>query len=182
MKASAMALDFAFDRHALRNDLQAATFRVREDSRVRVRLSKSGASAIEVRPLPPTPAEAVVALARMPVPREDFRLAHKTSDRGFYDDARAAAGTFELLFVDAEGFVTEGSFTNVFVERDGVFVTPPLSRGLLPGVLREKLVEEGGAIEGDLRLADLKGGFFIGNALRGLIPARLVAGAKLPGL
>jgi para-aminobenzoate synthetase/4-amino-4-deoxychorismate lyase len=182
MKASAIALDFAFDRHALRNDLQAATFRVREDSRVRVRLSKSGASAIEVRPLPATPAEAMVALARMPVPREDFRVAHKTSDRGFYDDARAAAGTFELLFVDAEGFVTEGSFTNVFVERDGVFVTPPLSRGLLPGVLREKLVEEGGAIEGDLRLADLKGGFFIGNALRGLIPARLVAGAKLPGL
>jgi para-aminobenzoate synthetase/4-amino-4-deoxychorismate lyase len=182
MKASALALDFTFDRHGLRNDLQAATFRVRENSRVRVRLSKSGAAAIEVRDLPATPAEAVVTLARVPVARDDFRLVHKTSDRYFYDKARDAAGTFELLFADGEGFLTEGSFTNIFIERDGVLVTPPLSRGLLPGILREKLIEEGSAVEGDLRPDDLVGGFFIGNALRGLIPARLVAGAKLPGL
>jgi para-aminobenzoate synthetase/4-amino-4-deoxychorismate lyase len=182
MKASAIALDFTFDRHALRNDLQAATFRVREDSRVRVRLSKSGAAVIEVRDLPPTPAEAAVTLARVPVARDDFRLAHKTSDRSFYDQTRENAGAFEVLFVDGEGLLTEGSFTTIFVERDGVLVTPPLSRGLLPGILREKLIEAGSAVEGDLRPDDLMGGVFIGNALRGLIPARLVAGAKLPGL
>jgi para-aminobenzoate synthetase / 4-amino-4-deoxychorismate lyase len=182
MKASATALDFEFDRHALRNDLQAATFRVRETSRVRVRLSKSGASAIEVRPMPVTPEVAEVAVAPMPVPREDFRLMHKTSDRDFYDDARADSKAFELAFFDADGFVTEGSFTNIFVEQGGRLVTPPLSRGLLPGVLRERLIEEGRAVESDVRPADLQFGFFIGNALRGLIPARLVAGAKAPGL
>ncbi len=182
MKASAAALDFAFDRHGLRNDLQAATFRLRETSRVRVRLSRSGATAIEVRPMPSTPEIAEVGMATMPVPREDFRLAHKTSDRDFYDDARAASGAFELAFFDADGFVTEGSFTNIFVERNGTLVTPPLSRGLLPGILRERLIEEGKAVEGDLRPADLQFGFFVGNALRGLIPARLVAGAKVPGL
>jgi para-aminobenzoate synthetase / 4-amino-4-deoxychorismate lyase len=182
MKASAVALDFTFDRHALRNDLQAATFRVRDDSRVRIRLSRSGATAIEVRPAPSTPDEISVAIVPLPVVRDDFRLAHKTSDRGFYDDARHEAGTFEVLFVDPDGFLTEGSFTNIFVERDGVLVTPPLARGLLPGILREKLIEEGRACEGDLRPADLEHGFFIGNALRGLIPVRHVAGAKVPGL
>jgi len=182
MKASSVALDFAFDRHGLRNDLQAATFRLRETSRVRVRLSRSGATAIEVRPMPSTPEIAEVALAHMPVPREDFRLAHKTSDRDFYDDARAASKAFELAFFDADGFITEGSFTNIFVERNGTLVTPPLTRGLLPGILRERLIEEGKAIEGDLRPADLQFGFFVGNALRGLIPARLVAGANAPGL
>lgn len=182
MKASALAFDFKFDRHALRNDLQAATFRVREESRVRVRLSRSGATAIEVSAIPPTPEEAGVSLARLPISRDDFRLVHKTSDRAFYDCARKAGASFEVVFVDADGFVTEGSFTNVFVRRNGKFVTPPLSRGLLPGILRETMIEAGEAMEGDLRPADLETGFFIGNALRGLISARLVAGAKLPGL
>ena len=177
LKASATALGFAFDRHALRNDLQAATFRLREDGRVRVRLSPSGATAIEVRALPPSPSCATVALAHMPLHADDFRLCHKTSDRGFYDEAREAAGTFEVVFLDDEGFLTEGSFTNIFVERDGMLLTPPLSRGLLPGILRAKLIEDGRAVEEDLRPADLAGGFFIGNALRGLIAAQLVAGA-----
>ena len=53
------------------------------------------------------------------------------------------------------------------------FVTPPLERGLLPGVLRDRLIATGEAEEGDLVAADLAGGFFIGNALRGLIPAIL---------
>ena len=84
-----------------------------------------------------------------------------------------AAGAFELLFEDREGFLTEGSFTTLFVERDGGLVTPPLARGLLPGVLRARLIEEGRALEGELRRTDLEGGFYIGNSLRGLIPARL---------
>jgi para-aminobenzoate synthetase/4-amino-4-deoxychorismate lyase len=123
-----------------------------------------------------------VRLAPLAVDSHDFRLAHKTSDRAFYDAARAAAGTFEVLFVDPEGFVTEGSFTTVFAERDGRLVTPPLARGLLPGVLRARLIDEGRAVEGELRADDLEAGFFIGNALRGLIPARLVAGGGAPGL
>jgi para-aminobenzoate synthetase/4-amino-4-deoxychorismate lyase len=75
--------------------------------------------------------------------------------------------------VGEDGAVTEGSFTNVFVERDGVLVTPPLAMGLLPGVLRGRLINEGRAVEGAVTPVDLLGGFFIGNALRGLMPARL---------
>ncbi len=182
LKDSAAELGFACDRHALRNDLQAATFRLREDCRIRLRVSPRGTSVIEASPLPATPALVEVALAPRRVGHDDFRLRHKTSDRGFYDDARADAGTFEVALVDEEGFVTEGSFTNIFVERDGKLLTPPLLRGLLPGVLRARLIDEGRAIEAELRPADLADGFFIGNALRGLIPARLVAGAAGSGL
>ena len=72
-----------------------------------------------------------------------------------------------------DGLVTEGSFTNIFVERGGKLLTPSASLGLLPGVLRRKLIEEGRAREAELTLADLADGFLIGNATRGLIPARL---------
>ncbi|MDB5689066.1 MAG: para-aminobenzoate synthase, component [Sphingomonas bacterium] len=183
LKHSAETLGFAFDRHGVRNELQAATFRLRVARRIRLRLSRTGAVATEVRPLPPQVAGPVeVSIAPLPAAPADFRLRHKTSDRGFYDAARNAAGGFEVVFVDPAGFVTEGSFTNVFVDRGGLLVTPPLARGLLPGVLRARLIEEERAVEGDLRPVDLAGGFLIGNALRGLIPARLVAGTDAPGL
>ena len=58
-------------------------------------------------------------------------------------------------------------------------MTPPLVRGLLPGVLRARLIDERKAVEGDLVDADLAAGFFIGNAVRGLVRARLRSkGAK----
>ena len=176
LRASAAQLGFAFDRHTARNELQAATFKLRTAARVRLLLAPSGALAVEVAPMPPAPAGIVeVALTPLPVSACDFRLRHKTSDRGFYDDARAAAGSFEVAFTDADGFLTEGSFTSLFVERGAALLTPPLARGLLPGVLRQTLIAEGRAVEADLRPDDLAGGFLIGNALRGLLPARLVA-------
>jgi para-aminobenzoate synthetase/4-amino-4-deoxychorismate lyase len=175
MKASAEALGFAFDRHGTRNELQAATFRLRDARTVRLLLSPTGATAVEVRALPAAPTGPVeVAVAPLPVSGDDFRLCHKTSDRAFYDDARRAAGCFEVLFEDGDGFLTEGSFTSLLVERDGILLTPPLARGLLPGVLRAELLESGRASEADLRVTDLADGFMIGNAVRGLMPALLL--------
>ena len=172
IKASATAFGFAFNRHDTRNELQAATFRLRVPSRLRLLLAKSGKVAIEARPAPPTPAGPVrVAIMPLPVAESDFRLYHKTSDRAFYDLARG--GHFEVVFERPDGLLTEGSFTSLFVERDGRLLTPPLARGLLPGVLRARLIADGRATEADLRAADLASGFLIGNAVRGLLPARL---------
>ncbi len=183
ISGSAALFGFRFDRHGARNDLQAATFRLREPARVRLLLAASGAIAIETKPLPPAPAGPVeVAVLPLPVDPADFRLRHKTSDRAFYDHARRAAGTFEVAFTDAQGRLTEGSFTNLFVERDGRLLTPPLAAGLLPGILRARLIDEGRAMEQALTPADLAGGFLIGNAVRGLIPAIAVAPHGHPGL
>ena len=142
------------------------------DARLRMTLSANGRLATEAAPLVDLP-QAYVALAPLPVDAHDFRLRHKTTDRAFYDRAREDSGYAEVVFIDADGFVTEGSFTNVFVERDGKLVTPPLARGLLPGILRRKLLETGEAVEGDLTIEDLSGSFFIGNSVRGLVGATL---------
>ncbi|WP_447932026.1 aminodeoxychorismate synthase component I [Sphingopyxis fribergensis] len=178
MKASAAALGFIFDRHGARNSLQSATFRMRSAARVRMRLAPSGALAVEVSPLPRL-AELPVPVAVRPAPMAagDFRLTHKTSLRAAYDSARHESGAAEVVFVDEPGFVTEGSWSNIFVERGGQLLTPPLALGLLPGVLRAELIDKGRAVESHLRIADLDGGFFIGNSLRGLIPARLADAA-----
>ncbi|WP_159713968.1 aminodeoxychorismate synthase component I [Sphingomonas sp. AX6] len=180
MRASAATFGFAFDRHAARNALQVATFRLLAPSRVRLLLAKSGAIAIEIAAMPPAPDGPVeVAIAPLPVSPHDFRLNHKTTDRTFYDTARHASGAFDVLFATPEGRLTEGSFTNLFVEKRGVLVTPP-AHGLLPGVLRAELIATGRAIEGELTAADLTQEFYIGNALRGLMIARLVAPQHAP--
>jgi para-aminobenzoate synthetase/4-amino-4-deoxychorismate lyase len=174
MKTSADDLDFQFDRHAARNELQAATFGRKHRAMVRLLLSRTGAMAIQLKSYEdPEKVPVQVALRPLPVDREDFRLRYKTTDRRFLDLTRQQAGEYETIFVDPDGQLTEGSRTSIFVEREGKLLTPPLSRGLMPGILRAKLIEEGRAEEAELTPADLEQGFYIGNIVRGLIPAKL---------
>lgn len=174
LKASADALGFAFDRHAVRNELQAATFRLRDRSRIRLLVSRQASVAIEVRDHVTWP-QAIVPVAVVPrnASADDLRLCHKTTDRSVYADALARGGTFEVLMTDADGYLTEGCFSSIFVERGDKLLTPPVSRGVLPGILRQSLIDMGEAIETDLRVHDLEKGFFIGNAARGMVAATL---------
>ena len=72
-----------------------------------------------------------------------------------------------MVFLNERDEVCEGARTNIFVERDGALVTPPVSCGLLPGVFRANLLATGRAREKILRLDDLPGEFFIGNLCAG---------------
>lgn len=178
IRASAAELGFAFDRHETRNRIQALCFELEGPTKLRLLLARSGEISLESAPLPPPQAGVAECIALpLPVVPGDWRLRHKTTDRGFYHDALAIAqarGARDALFVREDGLVTEGTFTNVFVERRGRLLTPPAALGLLPGILRGELLAEGRAEEAELTLADLANGFFIGNALRGLIGARLM--------
>jgi para-aminobenzoate synthetase/4-amino-4-deoxychorismate lyase len=174
MKTSSADLDFKFDRHAARNELQAATFGRKHRAMVRLLLSRTGAMAIQLKAYEdPEEVPVLVALRPLPVDPSDFRLRYKTTDRRFLDEARQGEQAYETIFTDPDGRLTEGSRTNIFVDRDGKLLTPPLTRGIMPGILRAKLIEEGRAEESDLTPDDLKDGFFVGNIVRGLIPAKL---------
>jgi para-aminobenzoate synthetase/4-amino-4-deoxychorismate lyase len=103
---------------------------------------------------------------------------HKTTARQLYDaalrDLEPGSPLFDVVFLNERGAVAEGARSNVFVERDGCLLTPPLSSGALPGVLRGALLASGRAREAMLQPNDLQQGFWLGNALRGLLPVRLV--------
>ncbi|NNF94378.1 MAG: aminodeoxychorismate synthase component I [Altererythrobacter sp.] len=178
IKASAADLGFSFDRHAARNQIQALCFDLEQRSKIRLLASRRGELALQAGPVPSASDAPFKCIALpMPVDPGDWRLRHKTTDRGFYEEALAAAkaeGADEALLVHPDGFVTEGSFTNIFVERDGVLLTPPSTLGLLPGVLRRSLLDCGKAREENLTLNDLENGFLIGNAVRGLVKAELI--------
>jgi len=175
MHNSARLFGFEFDRHALRNRLHASIFHLQYLSKIRLMLARSGAASVEIRPLNDV-SHWRVGIVPLPVSNHDFRLRHKITDRAFYDNARKARPDCdEVIFVGADGRLTEGSISALFVERGDMLLTPRLETGLLPSVLRAELIASGKAQEADLTVADLDGGFYVGNSLRGLIRAKWVA-------
>ncbi|MCP8882933.1 aminodeoxychorismate synthase component I [Devosia sp. XJ19-1] len=147
--------------------------------RVRLTLSDAGFVLTAV-PLPPSPESFRFGIAEEKLDAGSVWLAHKTTNRAFYDNPRQVAhderGLDELVFRNTRGELTEGSFTNLFIERNGRLLTPPLSSGLLPGTLRAELIATGKADEQVLTLADLAGAeaIWLGNSVRGLVRAQWI--------
>jgi len=126
-----------------------------------------------------TPEPVCLALAPRPIASQGAAaefIQHKTTRRGLYEALAAdkPAQAFDLILWNEAGELTEGSFGNIALEIDGQWLTPRAQAGLLPGVLREQLLAEGRAREAALTLDDLAEGFWLGNALRGLMRAVLV--------
>src|SRR5690606_16981568 len=98
----------------------------------------------------------------------------KSSRRAAYDAARAALppGLDEVVFLNERGEVCDGTITTLFFDAGGGLRTPPLSSGLLPGVLREEMLAQGRCREAVLHAADLgRVQLWLGNSLRGLVRA-----------
>ena len=102
---------------------------------------------------------------------------HKTTHRPLYAaefKAAVEAGFDDVLFLNQRGEVTEAAIHNLFIEKDGDLITPPVESGLLPGVHRLHLLQKRpSTIERvlypeDLRQADA---IYLSNAVRGLRPA-----------
>lgn len=175
---SAHYFGLPFDRPVIAALLETQVF---ESDRMRVRLTLDEAGpAVTVTPLPPNPPLFRFTIAPEPLDSQSLWLAHKTTVRAFYDEPRQRAhalhGVDEVLFRNERGELTEGSITSLFVERDGMLLTPPLTAGLLPGTLRAELIAQGRAVEHSLTLADLETAeaIWLGNSVRGLIRAHWI--------
>ena len=145
--------------------------------RARLAVDAAGQVALTHQPLPPNPAVWQVIVSDHRLDSADPWLRLKSSHRPVYDHVRAGlpAGVDEAILLNEGGEVCEGTITSLFLRRGGRLLTPPLSCGLLPGVLRRSLLEAGRAEEARLMPDDLRDGeILMGNALRGLIPARLL--------
>ena len=177
MSQTASALALPFDHAAA----QAMLSEVECDVALRCRLTMDVAGQFDLTaaPLADNPPLWRLAVSNIKLSSDDIWLRHKTTRRVIYDTARASMprAVDELLFLNERGELCEGSITNLFLEtRDGRHLTPKLSSGLLPGILREELLEQNFA-EAVLTLNDLKDAkvVYMGNSLRGLIPAELVS-------
>lgn len=151
--------------------------------RVRLTMNFRGKIEVTTTPFQEQPQDTVwkLRIAKTRLKSDDSLYRHKTSRREPYEAARAEFSpeeADEVLLLNERGEVCEGTITNVFAEvEEGQFVTPALSSGLLPGILRADLIRERKAKSEVLRPEDLRfRKLYVGNSLRGLIRAELVEG------
>ena len=180
LEASAAYFGYAYDEQKVRAALDGA-IAVRSGERLRVRLllAEDGQVSVTVAQQPAQAPDAVMrfVISDTRLDSTNAFLFHKTTRRELYDrEWQHYADTVkadEVLYLNERGELAEGSRTNVFIERDGKLLTPPLSSGLLPGVLRSELLRTGKASEAVLRLEDLAraDAVYVGNSVRGLVRA-----------
>jgi para-aminobenzoate synthetase / 4-amino-4-deoxychorismate lyase len=180
LAASARTLGFACELLAVRCALETIVAAHPQGvHRVRLTLAHCGQYGLEAAPLPDPPVTWSVVLSDKPLGSASYLLRHKTTVRSLYDRALAGLSArpdvFDVLFLNERGEVCEGARSNVFIERGGRLLTPPLSCGLLPGVMRRYLLDSGRAVEQILTRDDLlcAHALYVANALRGLLPVHL---------
>jgi len=181
LKSSAEYFGFQFEEETLNRVLDEHIADVAETSPLRVRLllSKRGEVSLTSMKLIDTKSDQIVVLASEKVNSSDRSLYHKTTNRQFYDDKlhqyKAANNCFDVIFLNEREELTEGSYTNLFIEKDGQLYTPQLSCGVLPGIYRQHLLDNGKAQEKILSRDDLLKAdkIFLANSVRGLVEVRL---------
>ncbi len=172
---SARYFDFSFEEDQVKRFLKEALKGLSVPAKVRLLLYEDGGLELETSPLPEVRSPVRLGLMKRSVEKHERFLFHKTTYRPWYEAPRRLAekeGLFDVIFFNEDGELTEGTITNLFLEIEGRLFTPPLSAGLLPGVLRESLLERGKALEASLFLPDLQRAtrVWVGNAVRGLVP------------
>jgi para-aminobenzoate synthetase/4-amino-4-deoxychorismate lyase len=111
--------------------------------------------------------------------RADTRAAwvfYKTSRRELYNREYARAlsqGLYEILFLNEAGGVTEGCITNLVIYSHNRYLTPPVSSGLLPGIMRGRLLADTSppVFEKELSEQDVRDAeaVYVCNSVRGVV-------------
>ncbi len=180
---SAAHFGFSCDEAQIREQLALACTQLADNGAYRMRLSLSptGKIAVSHAPLMPLTTPVRLLLSDTQMALDDHFLKHKTSLRRAYDQGwqqAEAVGAFDSIFCNERGEITEGGRSNLFIKLRGCWFTPPLSAGLLPGVMRSVMLEDQSlnASECSLTLEDLQSAEEVAvcNALRGWLRAEVL--------
>ena len=178
LQRAAVHFNYPVDGVAVQRCLQTLAAAHPQDVwRVRLLLTAAGQPRAEAFALQATAEPVRLQLATRPftAAHSEF-VRHKTTRRAHYAAfAPTQPGIFDTVLWNEAGEITESTFGNLAVLLDGQWVTPPLSCGLLPGVGRAVLLEQGRVQEALVRLQDLprvQGWAFI-NSLRGWLAAEI---------
>ncbi len=180
LQRSARRLGFSAPKNVL-GKLEQAVAGTAAPLRVRLTLDRDGQTEVTTAPFVPLLPNIVwrLRVAATRLDSSDKLLRVKTTRRAVYEAARAEYRpneADEVLLLNEKDEVCEGTITSVFLEDSADLLrTPPISSGLLAGVLRTELICQRKARVGRIRLDDLRDRpLYVGNSLRGLIRAQLL--------
>ncbi len=180
LAASAAYFGFAYDALKVRDAIDTAVATApAERLRIRLLLDEDGGVSATAMPQAETAPGAVMryVVSDTRTNSGDLFLYHKTTRRELYDREwkhyADTLGADEVIYLNEDGELAEGSRTTIFIESDGRLLTPRLAAGLLPGTLRAALIDEGRAVEARLTINDVNSTktIYLGNSVRGLVRA-----------
>lgn len=170
MKNSSAKLDFKFSEEKFNITFYS-------DCVLRALLSKDGTFETQILPVNELNTNRIV-ISEQKVNSQEPLLYHKTTYRPWYQEAteKIKQGlVFDEIFFNEKGELTEGARSNVVLQLEGKWFTPPVACGLLNGILRQKLVDEGKIEEKILYLEELGNAekVFCINSVRGIVEVQL---------
>lgn len=181
LKASAQHFGFDCDVEQVREKVIRACHDMHVDGlyRMRLLLNPDGSTEIHKALMNATVQTPVrLLIAAQPMQSTDNFLRHKTTLRRRYDIAWQSAeaqGAFDTLFLNEKSHLTEGGRSNIFVRLHGQWLTPSLSEGVLPGIMRSRLLSDAAmhASEAVLTLDHLRDAeeIMVCSSLRGILSA-----------
>jgi len=176
LRQSARQLGFQYHKKNVVEVLERIKAGVPESPRmIRLLLSHEGVLGYEQHLIQSDQPPAVVRIARICIDRHNVMLRHKTTYRPWYEQTLRRIRKRELwdeIFLNQDGEICEGARSSVFLRlADGCLYTPPLSSGVLPGILRRNMLEQGECREKHLCRQDLESAaaVYCGNSVRGLV-------------
>jgi 4-amino-4-deoxychorismate lyase len=129
-------------------------------TRVRLLMNPDGQIQIMTAPLPALSGRPLVALASLTLDSHEALLQHNTTQRPWYDPTTRWLAThhdfFDLIFLNERNELCEGSRSNLYIKKAQLWLTPPLTCGLLGGVMRQHLIATGQVREEVLTRADFE--------------------------
>ena len=157
LRDSAAHFGFVWNEARILAQLDDVVKDLRCDSLVRVELRRDGTLNMRAKPASDDRRPVRAMPATRPIDTDNAFLYHDTTrreqDAGIY--AAVTDGADETLLWNARGEVTGSYTSNLVVEIDGEYYTPPLSSGVLPDAYRTSLMQQGRLVERPIRLDEL---------------------------
>ncbi|MFO8053211.1 MAG: aminodeoxychorismate synthase component I [Candidatus Omnitrophota bacterium] len=177
LKKSCSYFSIPFYRDKIKEELKKKMKGKKKDAKIRLLIGPKGKIILSAEKLEKIEQPVKIKINSQEIDPDNTFLYHKTTKRSFYDQERKKAkkeGFFETIFFNEKGELTEGTITNIFLEKNKKLFTPPVSCGLLGGVLRSHLISNNKVFEKKLYLKDLEMAtkIYVGNSVRGLLEAK----------
>lgn len=166
LKSSAKTLGFVWN-----NKIE--NLKIKKNKILRVVLEKNGKINVSYNDLKPRPIgidDKYYVKISGKVHSSNLFLYHKTTVRNTTPD-----DVFDYILTNEKDEITEGTFTNIAVLKNGKLFTPPIKCGLLNGTLRQKYLEQGKLFEAILYEKDLRNAdkIYCFNSVRGFVEVEL---------
>lgn len=160
MQQAAEYFLFCFDRNKTKNKLlQIARSCSNESKRLRIELSKDGKISYSISELPSDSGDVKIIISKKKIDSKNKFQYFKTTNRNIYNSEfkkYSAKGFFDVIFINERRELAEGCITNIFIEKNGIILTPPKDAGILPGIYRKYFLNNNSSIvERRIQMYDL---------------------------